>query len=115
MNYEKVILELLTRIQVLEEQVADLMNQKENTVKKEDNKMTMQEIRDYIQDLKRQAKENGQTSITLISGDIHKELNLKKSLPMVCNAMWQCKESTDVVIHTTPKNQSSTIEIEYKL
>ena len=115
MNYEKVILELLSRIQVLEEQVADLMKQKENSTKKEDGKMNMQEIRDYIQDLKRQAKENGQTSIRLISGDIHKDLNLKKSLPMVCNAMKQCMEPIDVVLHTTPSGQSSTIEIEYKL
>ena len=115
MNYEKVILELLLRIQVLEEQVADLINQKENTVKKEDNKMTMQEIRDYIQDLKRQAKENGQTSITLISGDIHKELNLKNYMPPVCNAMRQCMEVNDIVLHTTDSGNSSTIKIEYKL
>ena len=115
MNYEKIIIELLSRIQVLEEQVAELMNEKKNVTKKEDEKMTTKQIKDYIEELKTQAKESGKKSLTLISGDIHKDLNLKRSLPMVCNAMRQCMGSADVVVHTTPKGQSSTIEIEYKL
>ena len=77
--------------------------------------MTTKQIKDYIEELKTQAKESGKKSLTLISGDIHKDLNLKRSLPMVCNAMRQCMGSADVVVHTTPKGQSSTIEIEYKL
>ena len=115
MNYEKVIVELLSRIQVLEEQVADLMRQKENAIKKEDGKITTKEIREYIQELKRQAREKGKTSIILRSGNIHKELNLKHRMPAVCDAMWQCKEPCDLVLHTTESGQSSTIEIEYKL
>lgn len=115
MNYEKIIVELLARIQVLEEQVADLMSQKEIITKKEGNKMSTAEIKEYIQEIKTRAKEAGKTSIILISGDIHKDLNLKKSWPIVCNAMWQCMGPLDAVLHTTPSGQSSTIEIEYKL
>ena len=78
-------------------------------------KMTTKEIREYIQELKRQAREKGKTSIILRSGNIHKELNLKHRMPAVGDAMWQCKEPCDLVLHTTESGQSSTIEIEYKL
>ena len=115
MNYEKVIVELLSRIQVLEEQVAELMNQKDNSETSKEDTMTTKQIREYIQDLKKIAKENGKTTIVLRSGDIHKDLNLKSRLPMVCNAMKQCMNPYDVVLHTTPSGNSSTIEIEYKL
>ena len=77
--------------------------------------MTTQEIREYIQELKNQAKENGQTSIILRSGDIHKDLDLKNCMPPVCNAMRQCMGIYDVVVHTTPSGNSSTIEIKYIL
>ena len=113
MNYEKIIVELLSRIQVLEEQVADLMSQKENAKEKGEDKMTTKQIKEYIMQLKADAKENGKNTIVLRSGDIHKELNLQKSLPMVCNAMKQCMEPIDIVLHTTPSGQSSTIEIQY--
>ena len=115
MNYERVIVELLSRIQILEEQVAALMKQNENIQGKVEEKMTTKQIREYIQDKKIKARQNGKSSLVLKSGDLHKELNLDKSLPMVCNAMWQCMNDTDVVLHTTPKGQSSTIEIEYKV
>ena len=115
MNYEKVMIELLSRIQVLEEQVAELMNQKETTAKKGEDKMSTLQIREFIEAVKEKAKGEGKTSIALISGEIHKELGLKSSMPMVCNAMRQCMQAGDVVLHTTPKGQSSTIEIEYYL
>ena len=111
MNYEKVIVELLSRIQVLEEQVAELMNQKENSMKTQENKMTTKQIREYIQELKIKAKESGKTTLVLRSGDIHKDLNLKDSMPSVCNAMRQSMNPYDVVLHTTPSGNSSTIEI----
>ena len=47
MNYEKIIVELLSRIQILEEQVAELIEQK-NTGKGEKT-MSTKEIREYIQ------------------------------------------------------------------
>ena len=39
MNYEKIILELLGRIQVLEEQIAMLMNAKTQALEEETNKI----------------------------------------------------------------------------
>ncbi len=115
MNYEKIIVELLSRIQVLEEKVDMLMEQQSKTKKEDEDKMTTEQIREYIRELKRQAKVSGKGTIVLRSGDIHKDLELKNLMPSVCNAMRQCMNLGDVVLHTTPSGNSSTIEIEYKL
>ncbi len=113
MNYEKIIVELLGRIQVLEEQVAILMQEKNQVPEQEANKITTDDIRQYILKLKATAKEQGEKFIILRSGVLHKELNLKSRLPMVCNAMRQAMNEGDIVLHTTPKGNSSTIEIQY--
>ena len=115
MNYEKIIVELLSRIQILEEQVAELNSQKNETLEERNDNMTTKEIKDYIEMMKKKAKENGKETIVLRSGNIHKELNLKNAMPQVCNAMRQAKGALDIVLHTTPSGNSSTIEIEYKL
>ena len=113
MNYEKIILELMGRIQVLEEQVAELMKEKTEDIGESVNKITTEDIRRYIIELKQSAKENGETSIVLRSGDIHKDLKLQRSLPKVCNAMRQVMNDRDIIERTTPSGNSSTIEIRY--
>lgn len=116
MNYERIIIELLSRIQVLEEQVAFLMESHETGGKeKGDKKVSTEDIRQYICDLKVNAKEAGELSVILKAGDIHKALNLKNAMPQVCNAMRQAMNENDIILHTTPSGQSSTIEIEYKV
>ena len=115
MNYEKVIVELLVRIQVLEEQVAMLIEEKKQDLKCETNKVSTGDIRKYIVGLKITAKEEGKKIIVLKSGDIHRDLGLKNALPQVCNAMRQTMNEGDVVIHTTPSGNSSTIEIQYNV
>ena len=57
MNYEKIIVELLGRIQVLEEQVAMLMQEKNQSSEQEANKITTDDIRQYILELKKAAKD----------------------------------------------------------
>lgn len=113
MNYEKIIVELLGRIQVLEEQVAILMSEKEQSSEEKTNKVSTENIRLYITELKKSAKDSGEKFIVLKSGDIHKALNLKSSMPQVCNAMRQSIREGDIVLHTTPSGNSSTIEIQY--
>ena len=113
MNYEKIILELLGRIQVLEEQIAMLMNAKTQALEEETNRISTDDIRHHIVELKKTAKESGNKFIVLKSGDIHKELNLKSRMPQVCNAMRQSMNEGDIVLHTTPSGNSSTIEIQY--
>ncbi len=115
MNYEKIILELMNRIQTLEEQMAMLMNnQNQNTLKTSAN-LSTDEIRKYILELKKSAKEYRKDTLVLRSGDLHKDLHLKNAMPQVCNAMYQCMEKGDIILHTTPKGKSSTIEIQYNL
>ena len=115
MNYEKIIVELLGRIQVLEEQVSTLMQEKNQASEQEMNKISTNDIRQHILELKKTAKADGKTFIVLKSGDIHKELKLKSSMPQVCNAMRQSMDESDIVLHTTPSGNSSTIEIQYNV
>ena len=110
MDYEKIILELLGRIQVLEEKVDTLMKKEE-----EKPSITTNDICKYIKELKVSAKEGGKSSLILISRDIHRQLKLKSRFPMVCNAMRQCMEENDKILFQPPKGNSSTLEIEYKL
>lgn len=115
MDYERIILELLGRIQTLEDQVRVLMEQNENKKGEKEGKMSTDEIRAYIDQLKFNARSNGKKTLVLKSGDIHKDLNLKSAMPQVCNAMYDRMETGDNVLHTTPSGFSSTITIEYKL
>ncbi len=115
MNYEKIIVELLSRIQRLEEQMELLITEKEKNGKKEQKKMTTNDIREYIKALKLKAKSAGETILILTARDIHRELNLKNRFPMVCNAMRDCMSVGDVVLFQPPKGNSSTLKIEYRL
>ena len=115
MNYEKIIVELLGRIQVLEEQVAILMQEKKEASEQGANRITTDDIRQHIIELKMAAKKEGKKFIILKSGDIHKALGLKSAMPQVCNAMRQSMKEGDVVLHTTPSGNSSTIEIQYNI
>ena len=115
MNYEKVIVELLSRIQNLEEQVALLISEKETTKRMGGPKMTTAEIREYIETLKSDAQKAGKCTLVLTAIDIHKDLNLKSRFPMVCNAMRYCMKDNDIILFQPPKGNSSTLKIEYKL
>ena len=115
MNYEKIIVELLSRIQVLEEKVEILMEQQDCKRERVGEKMSTEQIREYIEEFKRVAKETGKDMLILRSGNIHKELNLKDAMPSVCNAMRQCMDKGDRILHTTPSGNSSTILIQYNL
>ena len=71
--------------------------------------------RNLFLELKTAAKDAGKNFIILKSGDIHKSLGLKSALPQVCNAMRQSMNEGDIVLHTTPSGNSSTIEIQYNV
>ena len=123
MNYDSIIIEMLSRIQKLELELADLkeklgieLTELDPTDDAEaERRFTTKDIKDFVEGLKDAAKENGQKTLTLISGDIHKLLKLKRAMPMVCNAMRQAMREDDEVIHETPSGQSSTLEIKYEL
>ena len=114
MNYDNIILELLDRIKVLEEQVKILM-EKEKEKTAPINKISTRDIKDYINECKKIARDNGKDHLVLIAGGIHREMKLKSAMPMVCNAMRQCMDIEDVVLYETASGYSSTLKIEYKL
>ena len=112
MNYEKTILEMLERIKTLEEQMKTLLNASAK-VASQQQKISTNDIKQYVEQLKASAKNLGEKSLVLKSGDIHKKLNLKNAMPQVCNAMRQAMHVGDTILHTTPSGNSSTIEIKY--
>lgn len=116
MNYEKIIVELLSRIQNLEEAVAALQERAETAgtdAGKEKPQASTAEIRNYIQDKIAAAREAGEESITIRASDIHRELKLKSRFPIVCNAMRQCMRENDEVLFETASGYSSSLEIKY--
>lgn len=123
MNYEKIIVELLARIQVLEEKVDSLMQdkvsadipQKHNDVVSDVVKIRTKDIRNYIAERKTEAKNKGEDFIVLRASELHRINRLKNAMPMVCNAMRQCMSEKDIVIHETPSGYSSSLEIKYML
>jgi len=122
MNYDTIILELLSRIQKLEEEVSTLQqtfNHRSDTNLSEsassEPKITTKDIRLYIEGQKSQAQVKGQTEIILRASTIHKSLKLRNKMSMVCNAMRQCMSDGDIVLHDTASGYSSTIEIKYYL
>jgi hypothetical protein len=114
MNYDNIILELLDRIKVLEEQLKILM-EKDQEKTAPINKISTRDIKDYINECKKIARDNGKDCLVLVAGDIHREMKLKSAMPMVCNAMRQCMDIEDIVLYETASGYSSTLKIEYKL
>ncbi len=123
MNYDTIIVEMLSRIQALEGQVGELAEiigrisdcsvnvETENVAKSE--KITTATIREYIEQLKKNAMNSGEKCLTIKANDVHKALHLKSRFPMVCNAMRQCMSDTDEIVYETPSGYSSTLEITY--
>ena len=123
MNYEKVIVELLLRIQTLEEKVDLLMkNQSQESASTPHDgavanvvKLKTKDVREYIDAQKDEARTKGETFIVLRASDIHRISKLRNRMPIVCNAMRQCMGENDEVLHQTPSGYSSSLEIKYFL
>ena len=117
MNYDSIIMEMLSRIQTLEQQVKELSDAQNETGGgiTEAKNMTTAEIKAYIENLLAKAKAENKDSIVLVARDIHRALRLKDRFPSVCNAMRQCMNSTDEILYSPPSGHSSTLEIRYKL
>ena len=73
MDYDRIIMDMLSRICVLEEQVKNLSASKADSEKK----ITTADIRQYILELQANARDSGEQSLELIANDIHKALKLK--------------------------------------
>ncbi|MCM1306502.1 MAG: hypothetical protein NC037_06565 [Bacteroides sp.] len=111
MDYDKVIIDMLNRICILEEQVKKLSEEKRENIMK----TSTLDVKNYIIEFKQAAKEKGHKYIDLISNDIHNALKLKSRMPIVCNAMKQAMNDGDIIIHQTASGYSSTLTIRYFL
>lgn len=73
----------------------------------------------YIRKVLYEAKKKNIQSITLVSGQLHKDIGLSNAMPTVCNAMRKiAKEYPESIIRkpdTVKSQYSSTISVEYKL
>lgn len=132
MKYDSIILELLARIQALEEAVAALSGGRAaaaepgeaepasaepaaTSSKRPEPKVSTSDVRNYIMEQKREAAARGETELTFKASAIHRELKMKNRIPMVTNAMRQCMAEGDEVLHDTPSGKSSTLEIRFYL
>lgn len=118
MNYDTIIVEMLARIQALENKVKAL-EKSDCTFANEqiDKKVvtTTSDIRNYIIELKAKATEEGEASLVLTAKDIHGALSLKQRYPMVCNAMRQAMRKEDEIVYSPRSGYSSTLTIKYFL
>ena len=128
MNYDTIILEMLSRIQTLEERVEALEEKNREAAPQEatrpasppapapvGRKVSTADIRAFIRERLRLAASEGGDTLTLRSGEIHRAMGLISRMPQVCSAMRQCMGPGDRVVFETPSGFSSTLTIEYRL
>ena len=111
MDYDRIIIEMLNRISVLEEKVHAMEKNATASTKQPGTA----EIKAYIEEKKSSAKKEGKPYVCLVANDIHKALHLSSRIPTVCNAMTQCMKDGDEVIRKTASGFSTTFEIKYYL
>lgn len=114
MEYEKLFLQLLERVTILEEKVKIVEENKTNnivTTKPQRGTYTSQ-VKDYINNKIMEAKQEGANFIILTSYDIAKNINLRNRFPLICNAM-KSNEFKYEILSETPSGYSSTLKIKY--
>ena len=117
MNYEKIIIEMLDRIKVLEEKVEMLEKNGENAnnyiCSQEEKGNLTQKVRDYIIQCKCNAKEQGKKEIILLCNDIQKKFGVVNRAPAICSAMYDCMCEKDEILFAPPSGKSTTVKIKY--
>ena len=76
---------------------------------------TTQDAYEYILSLKKEAKGNGKNEVIIIARDIAHHFGRNDRTISVCGAMRKAMNPGDVVVHTPPKGNSTTLEVKYKL
>lgn len=125
MNYEKIIIELLSRIKELEDRVS-LLEKQINTENEKEEAYSISSsgirkttftgmIREYIENQKIEAAENGATELVLVCNDIQKQFGVVNRAPSICKAMYDCMKQNDQVLFAPEKGMSTKLEIKYYL
>ena len=119
MNYERIILELMERIQILEEKVAVLESgapkTSDNSAESESGeKLSLTaRARACILAEKEKAQREGRTEIVLLCNDIQKQMGVVNRAPAVCAAMYECMGKNDVVLYAPSSGKSTAVKIKY--
>ena len=70
---------------------------------------------DVSQPTLRYAAEHGESSVVLRSGEVHRFLRMRNSMPSVCNAMYTSMNDGDEVLDSSPSGYSSTLTIRFNV
>ena len=129
---EKMLLEMVYKIQKLEEKVESLESATEelkshlsfnhNDIPREQPTSYQrtgtnftQSVRDYITKQKNIAKENGLSELVMVCNDIQKALHVSNVPRSVCVAMYDCMENGDIVLSSPPSGFSTSVKVKYFL
>lgn len=135
MNYDSVILELLTRVQAAEQAVkhmeeafavfkAEILERLEKTeqtgpardaAEKEPTPIGTQQIFACIEKMRETARANGEKTLTLNAGEIEKQLGVSGKLVLVVNAMKQAMRAQDRVISPPQEKITKGFTVVYQL
>ena len=77
--------------------------------------MSERDVGKYIQEKILSAKKRGETEITLISGDIQKELFLQDGLEEICIAMQKLAEPGEEILRRPKSLRTTGLAIKYHL
>ena len=119
MNYDRIILELMERIKILEEKVAILENCREADAKQKGEQAApakanlTADARAYIVMRKDLAKQEGLSELVLVCNDIQKALGASNRAPAICTAMYDCMTDGDEVVFAPPSGKSTTVTVKY--
>ncbi|MEG2811862.1 MAG: hypothetical protein RR898_01460 [Clostridium sp.] len=78
-------------------------------------KISTNDIRFFIRGMICSAKLSRLEYVDIVSGQVHKAMNLSSKMPSVCSAMYSIKEYKYEILETVPSGKSSTIKIRYYL
>ena len=135
MNYDSVILELLTRVQAAEQVVkqmeeafavfkAEILERLEkteqiesvrNAAEKELSPIGTQQIFACIEKMREAALANGKKTLTLNAGEIEKQLGVSGKLVLVVNAMKQAMRAQDRVISPPQEKITKGFTVVYQV
>ena len=77
--------------------------------------MSERDVGKYIQEKILSAKKRGESAITLVSGDIQKELFLQDALEEICKAMQKLAEPGDEILRRPKSLRTAGLAIKYHL
>jgi hypothetical protein len=82
------------------------------------NNPSISEVCSYIESVLNEAKSNGIKSVTMISGELHKEMDMKNAMPTVCNALRKVATKYPKTVISKPETvkglNSSTIKVKFQ-